>query len=121
MPNETIEKTVEAVWVIARYKGEQAKTVAANAHAGVGSYIVIDNVGSKMNPEVVVAFRMVPTNGIPDHLVEVRDPFKIRKYEEQRIARQGGREDRSDRASDSAVETARRIFQDRKTDASGKQ
>lgn len=73
--------SVRAVWVIASHKGEQAKSVLAHAHAGVGSYIVLKNDGNRNSPECTVAFRYVPVDGIPHHLLEVRDPIKIDEYE----------------------------------------
>jgi hypothetical protein len=109
----------EAVWVVGRFKGDQAKSVLGHVAAGVGSYQIIDNVGNKMNPEVIVAFRIVPdsVDGIPDHLTEVVDPFKLAEYEKKRIQRQGGEQlKREDTATASAasIAKARKVFDDRR-------
>lgn len=84
----------QAIWVVGSYRGEQAKSVLAHAHAGVGSYQIMDSKGSKQNPEVVVAFLFVPDprDGIPEHLIEVVDPLKIQKFERKRLERSGHRQ-----------------------------
>lgn len=109
------ETFAHAVWVVGRYKGDQAKSVLAHANAGSG-YQIIDNLGTRGNAEVIAAFRYVPgPEGIPDHLVEVVDPYKIQKYEQARLSRSGN-EQQKDKAfnkpaTPEGILKARKAFQ----------
>jgi hypothetical protein len=73
---------IQAVWVVGKYFGEAKKKVDALENNGVGYF----SIGDKLN-----AFRMVPDpiDGIPEHLIQVVDPYKIKEYEKKRIVRTG--------------------------------
>lgn len=72
-----------AIWVVGNFTGPAAKSVIDHAEAGIG-YLMISKSGSREGSECLAAFRMVPDkDGIPNHLNEVRDPFKIKSYEDQ--------------------------------------
>lgn len=69
-------------WVVGSYKGETAKSVLAHAASGVGYQILQQN-GSGMALNVVAALRC-SIQPLPEHLTEIKDPFKIQKLENQR-------------------------------------
>ena len=84
-----MSEEVDAVWVVGSFKGDQAKKVSELADNGVG-YITLERGGNRFAPEIVVAFRFVlDGEPIPNHLSEVRDPFKIAEYEKIRRQRSG--------------------------------
>lgn len=74
-------------WVVGRYTGARAKSVAAHAEAGIG-YIMLENQGTSNNPDILVAFQST-SNPLPEHLTPVTDPIKIMKYEKIRHQRMG--------------------------------
>jgi len=79
---------VKGSWVVGSFEGEQAKRVVDHADAGVG-YIILERAGSKVHPAVLAAFRRAEDSPIPVHLNEVKDHYKIEKYEETRRQRAG--------------------------------
>lgn len=83
------QPAIRSAWVVGSYIGENAKHILANASAGVGSYIILDQSGSNIKPSCTVAFRKAIDGPLPDHLLEVKDPRKIRQYEDTRKERQG--------------------------------
>lgn len=82
------KNSILATWVTGYYTGENAKNISAIANAG-GSYIVLENSGARQSPVVMVAFRMVVTEPLPENVVEVTDPYKISDYEKIRKRTQG--------------------------------
>lgn len=75
-------------WVIGKYTGERAKSVAAQADAGIG-YIIVDSFGTGVNREIIAAFRLPIDGLIPEHLQVVEDPHKIEKYNKMLRERMG--------------------------------
>lgn len=103
---------IECVWVIAVYRGAQAKRVGALADAGV-SYITVDRDSSS---SITVAFRyVIGEDGLPHHLQEVTDPWKIQKYEKLRKGYHGNSPSKVDNvASAETVKRVKDIFYSRK-------
>jgi hypothetical protein len=73
------------MWVIGRYKGDQAKRVKSLADEGVG-YFIRQESGKGMTYEVEAAFRI--EGELPPHLIACT-PEQSWKLEELRKQRQG--------------------------------
>lgn len=74
----------ECRWVVGKYIGTQARSIALHADAGVGFHVL-----ERDNGGVLVAFRYGGPWPLPAHLVEITDPIKIAKYESMRRSRTG--------------------------------
>ena len=76
-------------WVVGRYEGDAAKKILANAHAGIGSYLVLEDFSTRFKHEGIVAFRFPLDRPIPHHLTKVTDYRKIAEYDERLALRSG--------------------------------
>jgi hypothetical protein len=78
---------MRAVWVVGNFEGRQARSVMDQAGSGICYFILESSEGR--NPTCIAAFRRPCDSPIPEYLEEVRDRFKIEKYEKMRKERQG--------------------------------
>mgnify|MGYP000852429729 CR=1 FL=1 len=79
--------TIDYIWVKGRYKGDNARYIKGLIDNGIG-YFQLEHGTEGRQTFIDVAFPMVlDEDGLPDHLVEITNPYQVEKLEKKRHRR----------------------------------